>query len=89
MSEIIQEYSDVFAAEGRDYIVRAIGLQRDANSWIGFFRFVDKVSGQSYDTPPETTQPNREALLYWASGIEPVYFDGAWERARAAAATSP
>jgi hypothetical protein len=29
----------------------------------------------------ETTQPNREALAYWASGLEPVYLEGALERA--------
>jgi hypothetical protein len=32
-------------------------------------------------SPVETTQPNREALTYWASGIEPVYLEGALERA--------
>jgi hypothetical protein len=32
-------------------------------------------------SPVETTQPNREALAYWASGIEPVYLEGALERA--------
>jgi hypothetical protein len=29
----------------------------------------------------ETTQPNREALAYWASGVEPVYLEGALGRA--------
>ena len=29
----------------------------------------------------ETTQPNLEALRYWASGLEPVYLEGALERA--------
>ena len=88
MSEIIHEYSEPFAAAGREYTVRVIGLNRDANTWLGFFRFVDKVSGETFDTPHETTQPNRDALIYWASGIEAVYLEGAWQRARAAAATS-
>jgi hypothetical protein len=30
----------------------------------------------------ETTQPDRAALEYWASGIEPIYLDGALARAR-------
>jgi hypothetical protein len=29
----------------------------------------------------ETTQPNRRALEYWATGIEPVYLEGALVRA--------
>jgi hypothetical protein len=29
----------------------------------------------------ETTQPNRGALAYWASGVEPVYLEGSLERA--------
>jgi hypothetical protein len=32
-------------------------------------------------TSRETTQPNRQALIYWATGLEPVYLEGAFERA--------
>src|SRR5438552_1522618 len=32
-------------------------------------------------TAVETTQPNLEARRYWASGLEPVYLEGALERA--------
>ena len=34
-------------------------------------------------TGRETTQPDRGALEYWASGLEPLYFEGAFDRARA------
>ena len=33
-------------------------------------------------TDRETTQSDRAALEYWASGLEPVYLEGALERAR-------
>src|SRR5205814_6429032 len=33
-------------------------------------------------TDRETTQPNRAAIAYWASGLEPVYLEGAFDRAR-------
>jgi hypothetical protein len=32
-------------------------------------------------TRRETTQPSQKALTYWARGIEPVYLEGALERA--------
>jgi hypothetical protein len=32
-------------------------------------------------TSQETSQPNRAALAYWASGLEPIYFEGAFARA--------
>ena len=34
-------------------------------------------------TDQETSQPNRVDVEYWATGLEPVYFEGAFERARA------
>jgi hypothetical protein len=33
-------------------------------------------------TGVETTQPNAEALEYWASGLEQIYLEGALKRAR-------
>jgi hypothetical protein len=32
-------------------------------------------------TDRETSQPNRQALEYWSTGLEPVYIEGAFERA--------
>jgi hypothetical protein len=32
-------------------------------------------------TDRETSQPNREALEYWSTGLEPVYIEGAFQRA--------
>lgn len=31
-------------------------------------------------TARETTQPNRDAIAYWAAGIEPIYLEGALKR---------
>jgi hypothetical protein len=33
-------------------------------------------------TEQETSQPNRTALEYWADGLEPVYLEGAFARAK-------
>jgi hypothetical protein len=34
-------------------------------------------------TDQETSQPNRTAIEYWSTGLEAVYFEGAFGRARA------
>jgi hypothetical protein len=33
-------------------------------------------------TGQETTQPSWRAIAYWASGLEPIYFEGAFARAQ-------
>lgn len=33
-------------------------------------------------TEQETSQPNRVAVDYWATGLEAVYFEGAFDRAK-------
>ena len=33
-------------------------------------------------TEQETSQPNEMSVEYWATGLEPIYFEGAFERAR-------
>ena len=38
--------------------------------------------GEPLTTDQETSQPNREALAYWAAGLEPIYFEGAFARAK-------
>jgi hypothetical protein len=64
-------------------MARAMGRQRkDRTVWEGWLEFTP-VGGRGIirRSQIETTQPNREALAYWASGVEPVYLEGALERA--------
>ena len=39
------------------------------------------TGGPALRTGRETTQPNRDAVANWASGLEPVYLEGAFARA--------
>lgn len=39
-------------------------------------------------TGQETSQPNRSALEYWATGLETIYLDGAFKRAVSGAGRS-
>jgi len=84
MSTLIHEFSaEVTDADGHIYNARALGRQRkDRTVWEGWLEFAPRSGGGIVrKTPIETTQPNREALAHWASGLEPVYLEGALERA--------
>ena len=84
MSSLIHEFRDeVGDADGHVYTARAMGRQRKGRTvWEGWLEFTPRGGGgQVRKSPIETTQPNPKALAYWASGLEPVYLEGALERA--------
>jgi len=86
MAELLQEYATTMTdAYGTTYAVRSYGEERSDGTWIGWLQFhpID-VTRPVLLTDQETSQPNRTAVEYWATGLEPVYFEGAFERARAA-----
>ncbi len=81
-TETLHEYAVHFQDEGGTlYTVRAHGDWRDDGMWEGWLEFQPVAGGTPRRTGRETTQPNRDALIYWASGLEPIYFEGAFERA--------
>ena len=84
MAILLQEYSvQVVGSDGATYDVRSYGEERDDGTWMGWLEF-DPVDSSKprLSTDQETSQPNRTAIEYWATGLEPVYFEGAFERAR-------
>jgi hypothetical protein len=83
MAKLLQEYSSiVISPDGTEYIVRSYGDQRVDGTWIGWLEFhptdIDKMVLR---TEQETSQPNQMDVEYWATGLEPIYFEGAFERA--------
>lgn len=83
MPELIHEYSYRYRSEsGMAYVMRAWGEARGDGTWEGWLEFMPAdTGGPALRTERETTQPNRDAVAYWASGLEPVYFEGAFVRA--------
>lgn len=83
MDTLIHEFSrPVRDADGHAYRARALGRKRSDGTWIGWIEFSPRGSGGIVRrTKRETTQPSQRALTYWARGIEPVYLEGALERA--------
>ena len=84
MAEVFVEFTEpVVASDGTVYIARACGAPAPSNhgAWQGWLEFVPADGGPTVRSSRETTQPNREDLAYWATGLTPVYLEGALERA--------
>ena len=83
MAELLQEYSaHVEGANGTAYIVRSYAEERADGTWKGWLEFHPaRGSGPVLRTGQETSQPSRVTVEYWASGLEPIYLEGALARA--------
>ena len=82
MAEVLVEYSDVVISAGTNrYVARACGTAVPSGQWHGWLEFIDVETGDAVRSPRETTQPNRTDTLYWATGLTPVYLEGALQRA--------
>ena len=82
-SRLIRQHSDtVVDTLGNVYDVFIYGEPRLDGNWEGWLEFIP-VSPvlPSRRTERETTQPDLAALEYWATGLEPMYLAGAFERA--------
>jgi hypothetical protein len=49
--------------------------------WRGWIEFVSTDDGAVVASGRETTQPNRQDTVYWATGLTAVYLEGAFDRA--------
>jgi hypothetical protein len=82
MAEVLVEFSDpVTSKEGRRYIARACGAEMDNSRWQGWIEFLPIDGSAPVRSGRETTQPNRTDTAYWATGLTPVYLEGALDRA--------
>jgi hypothetical protein len=72
----------VLGPDGVEYVPQVYGQPRADGTWIGWIEFVSPDGTVSRRTGHETTQSSRDQVAYWASGLEPTYFEGAFSRAR-------
>jgi hypothetical protein len=66
---------------GRRFVPHVCGRPREDGTWEAWIEFRSVDGAVVRVTDRETTQPNRAAVEYWAGGLEPVYFEGAFTRA--------
>lgn len=69
------------ARSGSPYRIRVCGRERQDGTWEGWTEFDAGDGSPVLRTPRETTQPNLADLQYWATGLTPVYLEGALQRA--------
>jgi hypothetical protein len=79
--EIVYEHPHRIRAAGHEYSTYILGIKRSDGTWAGWIEF-SAPGGKRMRTGQETSQPNRDALVYWASGLEDIYLEGALHRAR-------
>jgi hypothetical protein len=83
MAETLHEFqAAISSSDGVLYAARACGAETPGGLWEGWIEFVPETGGEPLRSPRETTQPNRTDILYWATGITPVYLEGALWRAQ-------
>jgi hypothetical protein len=80
---LLQFQSLVQSADGDAYRVKACGAPMPDGVWQGWLEFAPVDGGEPIRSQRETTQPNRTDTEYWASGLTPVYLEGALRRALA------
>jgi hypothetical protein len=86
MAQLIHRHSThVRTPQGVAYRAEIWADRQRDGTWAGWIEFAPiHANAPVLRTERETTQPNRRAVEYWASGIEPVYLWGAFERAQIA-----
>jgi hypothetical protein len=82
MAEVLVSLPDVLAAEnGQTYTAQAVGTATPLGQWEAWIEFIPLEGGPPATSPRETTQPNRLAAVYWATGLTAIYLEGALARA--------
>ena len=83
MGELIHQYTQpIQGTDSKNYAALVFGEARPDGTWEGWIEFRPvETEGLGLRTARETSQPDRKALVYWASGLETTYYEGALARA--------
>lgn len=80
MARTLIQFDTAVSHDGRLYRAHACGRERDNGQWEAWLEFEDLTSGEVLRSQRETTQPNETDAAYWATGLTPVYLQGALDR---------
>ena len=83
MAILIHEHSTHVRTPTGDLFSARTWGEQEGHVWHGWLEFVPAAADRPVlRTDRETSQPSRQALEYWAEGLEPLYFEGAFARAK-------
>lgn len=80
MAEVVHVFADPVFLDGMPYLAQVVG-RPDGHIWEGWIEFAAADGSDARRSPRETTQPDRDALVYWATGLSGTYLEGAFRRA--------
>ena len=82
MDTLFQQFERPMRDAGGDtYLIFVQGRSRPHDTWEGWLVFERQRDARRFNTGIETTQPDAQAVLYWAGGLTDVYLEGALDRA--------
>jgi hypothetical protein len=83
MAEVFVSFDQPVRDQLGEYHARAIGRLAVDGRWEGWVEFTPTDGrAEVLITGVETRQPERVHLQYWATGLTPVFLEGALARAR-------
>ena len=81
MAEVLVDFDAAFpGSDGATYAPRVCARMTDDGRWEGWLEFSDLDTGAVVRSERETTQPTRDDVMYWATGLTRVYLEGALAR---------
>jgi hypothetical protein len=84
MTELIRRFPDAAANARGAFTARVMARTLGDGGWEGWLEFAPLGAGDETSclTGTETRQRDRVAMQRWASGLTPIYVEGALARAR-------
>jgi hypothetical protein len=81
MAEVLVQFQEPLSASGSTlYTARVCGRPAPDGGWEGWIEFVPDDGSKILRSQRETRQHDRDALLYWATGLTQIYLEGSLAR---------
>jgi len=81
MADVLIRFSGQVRDGAAAFRAQACGARMSDGRWTAWIEFIPFDGGEPLRSPRETIQPNRTDVEYWATGLTPVYLEGALRRA--------
>lgn len=82
MAEVLMSFDEPIVHGAARYHARAVGRAAEDGMWEGWIEFEPlDTEGPVVVGPVESRQPASHDLAYWATGLTPIFLEGALKRA--------